>query len=447
MKRELFLAIIIILTLNFKTNVFNSSVFFNEFQHDGESMVIGRLINTQNNGFFHDAGLLGWTHPIPQNWDKYWYQYDSYRHNYYFDSYQTYDSHPGSQALIYGLLEKITGMKGNKMLQTLWWLVSFSTAMVFALFIFWVQRRWGWATAFFVLLSICFSQWVTAFGRNLFWVLGVFYLPFVTALWYLQKYETTVKHPYRITFWLMYATMLLKYLFTGFEFITTTAVMAITPWVFYEVMERWQWKKFFQRAATASAGIFAAIVSAIVLLAVQLSFIKGSMGEGFQYIFWSFRKRSYGGGSDISSMFTESVNSNLWDVLASYVNSYAVYIAHWFDFPLWKMMARVSFGYCIVLFAVVSYFVFTSQTLRLHPVFRRQQIALTYMLWVSFLAPLSWLVIFKGHAYIHLHMDPIVWHQPFMLLGATLTGSMLWFFFKTYRQSKSCQSNELNPIQ
>jgi len=112
-----------------------------------------------------------------------------------------------------------------------------------------------------------------------------------------------------------------------------------------------------------------------------------------------------------------------------------VNITHWFDFPFWKMTARVSFGYCIALFAVVSFFVFSSTAIRQYPSFRRQQIALTAMLWVSFLAPLSWLVIFKGHAYVHLHMDPIVWHQPFLLLGAALTGSMLWFFFKTNRKN------------
>ena len=424
--------ILVTLTLNFKMNILNSSVFFGNFQFDGESMVIGRLINNQKNGFFEDAGLLGWTHPIPQNTNKFWHQYDSWRNYMYdFETFQTYDSQAGGQAFLYGLFCKITRLKGEAALQLFWWIVSFSTALIFTLFIYWVKSRWGWATALFVLISIFLSQWVTAFGRNLFWVLGVFYLPFVAALWYLQKYEPNVKLPYRITFWLMYATMLLKCLLTGFEFITTTAVMAVSPWVFYAVMERRSWKKFLQRTATASAGIAGAIISNIVLLAIQLSFLKGSLAEGFKYIFWSFRKRAYGGEGVIEHEFVESTNSNLWDVLVAYFNGYAMNITHWFDFPLWKMTARVSIGYCIALFAVVSCFVFTSATIRRNPVFYRQQIALTAMLWVSFLAPMSWLVIFKGHAFVHLHMDPIVWHQPFLLLGAALTGSMLWSFFQS----------------
>lgn len=45
------------------------------------------------------------------------------------------------------------------------------------------------------------------------------------------------------------------------------------------------------------------------------------------------------------------------------------------------------------------------------------------MLWVSITAPLSWFIIFKGHSYLHTHMNPIVWYMPFMLLGFVLTGS------------------------
>jgi len=435
MKRLIYFSIFIALSLNFKTNLLNSSVFFNEFQYDGESLVVGRLINSGKNGLFHQSGFLGWTHPVPQNWDKYWYQYDSFRYGYYFDHYEFYYSQAGGQAFFFGLFCKLTGLSGNTALQTFWWLVSISTAFIFSLFILWVQRRWGWATAIFVFITICFSQWVTAFGRNLFWVLGAFYLPFIAALWYLQKYEPRVQHPLRLTFWLMFAAMLLKCLLTGFEYITTVLVMAITPWIFYAIMEQWALKKFLQRAATASVGVLTATVTALALLAVQLSFVMGSLGDGLQWIIFSFGKRTHGQSENYDVMFQQSLDSSLWDVLQTYWNGYAFNITHWFDFPLWKMLARVSFGYCVVVFAMISFIVWTSKTIRQFPVFRRQQIALMAMLWVSLLAPLSWFVIFKGHSYIHTHINHIVWHQPFMLIGAAFTGSTFWFFIQRIKDS------------
>jgi len=214
-------------------------------------------------------------------------------------------------------------------------------------------------------------------------------------------------------------------------------VMAVTPWIFYAVSERWEWRKFLHRALAASAGVAAAIISNILLLAVQLSLLKGSLGEGFKYIFWSFRKRSYGGEGVIDREFTVSCGSSLREVLSAYFSGNAFDVTHWADSPLWKTLGHISYGYCVILFAVFSAAVVLSDTVRQHAAFRRRQLALAAMLWFSFLAPLSWFVIFKGHSYVHLHMNFIVWHQPFMLLGALLVGSTLLFFISAARRSKT----------
>ena len=52
----------------------------------------------------------------------------------------------------------------------------------------------------------------------------------------------------------------------------------------------------------------------------------------------------------------------------------------------------------------------------------RKLSALSIATWFSILAPLSWFVIFKGHSYIHTHMNYITWHMPFTLLGFALFG-------------------------
>ena len=407
--------------------------FFSTFQSDSESLVVGRLIHSERYGIFSHAGFLGRIEPAPAGSNHFLYQYKVYETPCEYDSFEAYYSQPGFQAFIYGLICKITGLSGYSALYFLKWLVSLSTAFVFSLFILWVQRRWGWATAFFVFITVCFSQWVTVFGRNLFWVLGAFYLPFVAALWYLQKYERNVKHPLRVTFWVMFTGMLLKCLLTGFEFITTTLVMAITPWLFYAVAEQWGWKRFLQRVTVASAGVLSATITALVLLAVQLSSVKGSIGEGFRYIRFSFGKRTYGIVDKYDSSVMESLDSNLLGVLKSYWNNHAFDLSHWFDHPLWQSVSKITFGFCVFLFIAVTLIVFQSKKLRIYPAYRQQQIALAAMLWVSLSAPLSWFVIFKGHSYAHTHMDHIVWHMPFMLLGAALTGSTLWFFIKNLK--------------
>ncbi|MDR2039845.1 MAG: signal peptidase I [Bacteroidales bacterium] len=391
---------------------------------------------------------MGRIEPTQEGVNPYWYQYEAFQNLYSFESYEAYYSQSAFQSFVYGLICFATGLSGDPALDYFKWLVSVFTAFMFTLFVMWVQCRWGWVTALFVLITICFSQWVTAFGRNLFWVLGAFYLPFVCALWYLQKYKSAGKHPLRVTFWLMFVTMLLKCLLTGFEYITTAMIMAVTPWVFYAVADRWGWRQFLRQAVVASCGTLTAVMSAIALLTLQLSVVMGSLGEGFRYIVWSFGKRSYGGGGAFDPVFIESQNSSQWDVLAAYWNGFALDISHWFGSPLWKMLSSISFGYCIVLFAGVSLVVFLSKTIRQNSAFFRQQLALTAMLWVSLLAPLSWFIIFKGHSYLHTHMNHIVWHMPFMLLGATLTGSTLWFLMKnSFQVSKARQVDKTSSVE
>ena len=428
------LLVFILLTLNFKGNILSSAWdFYHTFQYDSESLVVGRLRVSESEGLGSRGGFLGWVGPPPANVDFYWYQYDVFNNFGDYTTYEPYLSQPAGQAFIYGLLCKITGLSGNAALEMLWWLVSMFSAAMFTFFIAWVFKRWGWVGAIFTALSIVFSQWVTAFGYNLYWILGAFYLPFVVALGYLERYQHKVKHVLCADFFVMFFAMALKCLLNGFEFITTILVMAVTPWVFYAVVDAWDFRQFLRRAIAASGGALAAVITTIAWLSVQLSFVKGSIIEGFSYILWSFGKRSHGAGNEFDPIYAESLVSSQWDVLATYWNGHAFNLAHWFSHPLWQYVSRVSFGFCLLVFIMFTWIVYKSNTIRQNSSFFRQQKALSAMLWISLLAPLSWFVIFKGHSYLHAHMNHIVWHFPFMLLGAVFTGSTLWFLIRNFK--------------
>lgn len=429
----------IILTFSFKSNIFNTaSNYFDYFQYDSESLVVGRLMLSERDGVTAHAGFLGKVKPVPPNEDPFWFQYESYCKKNGFNDYEAYYSQPGMQAFFYGIFCKITGVTGERALTFFYWLISLFTAMIFTLFLMWVQVRWGLVTAVFTFITILFSQWVIYFGHNLFWVLGIFYLPFVASLWFLQCAESRIKRPLLMTFLLVFSTMLLKCLFTGFEYITTTSIMSVVPWVFFGIMHKWNLKSFLSRFFSVSAGIISAVSITILWLSIQLSFVKGSLSEGFKYILYSLNKRTYSAGNaSIDSSFKESLDSNVFDVLAAYWNGTAVDLSHWFDNPFMQYFSKISFGTCIIIFLVISFIVVTSNSIKSFPAFRRQQIALIITLWVSLLAPLSWFIIFKGHSYVHTHMNHIVWHMPFMLLGAVLTGSTVYFFVRNLFQQKS----------
>jgi len=428
------------LTVNFKTNVFSSAadIFFDYFQMDGESLVIGRLLLSKEKGLTEHAGFLGWTHPEPDVKNKYRFQYDAYHTGYDFDRYEGYYSQPGMQGLLFGIICKMTGWRGADGLDKFRWIVSFFTALAFTLFLYWVLLNWGLATAVITFICLIFSQWVTVYGRNLFWVLSAFYIPLLSALFWLQWGEAKSKHPLCITFFLMFGAVFIKFLLTGFEYMTTVMVMAVMSWVFYAIDRCWDFRKIIRSLIMACGGVLAAVLAGVIWLSLQYAMLTGSFRDGLEYILWSFGKRAHGLSQyDYEPVYERSIHSNQWAVLLAYLNDHAFHFMHWFSNPSWRHVCIINFAFCILVFGVISFVALTSKTIRSDEAFYRRQKALTATLWVSLIAPLSWFVIFKGHSAIHTHMNPIVWYMPFMLFGFILTGSTCWRLIRqTWQKQK-----------
>ncbi|WP_158712929.1 hypothetical protein [Parabacteroides pacaensis] len=443
-----FIITTIVFTFNFKENTLSSAAdsFFDYFQIDGESLVVGRLLMSEQKGLTDHAGFLGWAHPKPDTDNKYAYQYKAYQNKLDIAYYEGYYSQPGAQAFLFGLICKITGWSGDTVLNLFRWMVSFCTALAFTAFLVWVMQNWGIPTTIFTFVCLLFSQWITVYGRNLFWVLSVFYLPFLTALFWLHRYEPQSKHPLLYTFLLMFSAVFIKFLFTGFEYMTTVMVMSIIPWVFYAIERRWKTKKILLNLTAACGGVLSAVIAGVVWLAGQYSLLAGSFKEGIRYILWSFGKRAHGvPGETYDSIFQNSIDSNQWSVLSAYLNDHAFHLAHWTNFPLWRPLSIITFGFCILFFVWISYLTYSSPTIRKSKDLYKRQVALVVMLWTSLAAPLSWFIIFKGHSYIHTHMNPIVWYMPFMLLGFVLTGSTGWYLLQErYRNKKKIQEPIVN---
>ena len=50
----------------------------------------------------------------------------------------------------------------------------------------------------------------------------------------------------------------------------------------------------------------------------------------------------------------------------------------------------------------------------------RSLLALIWTAWASIVAPLSWILLIKGHSAYHMFIDPIVWHMPFTIFALAL---------------------------
>ncbi|HMD88204.1 MAG TPA: hypothetical protein VKF38_03490, partial [Anaerolineaceae bacterium] len=84
-----------------------------------------------------------------------------------------------------------------------------------------------------------------------------------------------------------------------------------------------------------------------------------------------------------------------------------------------KVIYKIKYWYLIFLFAIGSVFLYFSRKRTFYK--ERVNLVLVCTTWFSILAPLSWYIIYKSHAYLHI-MDTIVWQMPFTLFGFAVCG-------------------------
>ena len=430
---------IIFLFLGFFSNSWRVAdpEWFKTHQKDTESHVMGRMVKSRQDGILSAGGLNGWgtAKKVNQEWipsTARGPQYNAYLYNYTFENYSTYNSQPGGQGMIFSLLDKLIPISSVAKFWFFYILTSLLTAIALTLIIVWFYEEFGGITAMFVLASAVLSHWLTVFGRNLWWSTWAFYLPLIAVLFFLKRYKN---HTNRHFLWfslLVFVSISIKCFINGYEYMTTTLVMMVVPLVYYGIIDKWnrnQWLKYSLGTFIAS-GI--AIFLSLMMLCVQIGAVKGGFMDGIDHVFYSIGKRTHGEAENFPEVYAASLNAGTFGVVITYINGI------FFDFNNYinignsfisKYVLKIRYSYLIVMFFAVSIAVYLYSRLKTildhHP-----YMALIAATWFSFLAPLSWFVIFKGHSYIHTHMSYLLWQMPFTLFGFAIIGSGVTLLMK-----------------
>ena len=416
------------LYLAFSFNLFHSSSMqrFLSFQSDSQALAIGRLAYAREEGVFSRSGLLGFAHPIDKHADKNIFQYHLFAEDLPVNDFEPYNSQPGLQGVVYALLLKLIPLKGWSAVFFLQCLVALLSAWVFGYWLQWVYRMHG-EGAFWISLSfILASSYIVLFARNLYWVLGIMYIPMLACLWWCER---AVKYPKRGTlkglFLVMGCAALLKGLFSGFEYVSATCLMGLLPLFYFGIRYEWPGKLFTKRMLTAAGAIGAANLFTALVLIFQLIPEKGSFRDAASYLWYSFGKRSYGGvtGYTFDSEAEESLRSSVSEVLGYYFKLPVIDLSHLTSVEALQPVLIIPLYYIVIFFAVVTMFFLYRYCVKKEP--SRVSLAAIATLWLSALPPLSWLVLFKGHSYVHTHMNGILWSMPFLIWGLACVGGYL----------------------
>ena len=421
--------------------------WFDTHQRDTESLIVGRMVKSRQDGIFSAGGLTGAgiTTNIQQQWisstqiDR---QYLAYLNRLTFDEYSPYMSQPGGQGLIFSLLDRLVPLSSQIKLWAFYVLTALLSAIALTSIIGWFYEEFGGRVAIFVVGSAVLSQWLTVFGKNLWWSLWAFYLPMIVVMYYLKRHRAPANRQFIRFGILIFISVFIKCFINGFEYITTTLIMMMVPLVYYVILDKWGRHQCVKWTFAAGLGSGVAIFLTLVLLCFQIGAVKGGFMDGVGHVVYSFGKRTYGNAENFPAVYAASLEAGTVGVVVTYMNGIFFdlnnYLSQTNSFVS-NFLLKVRYISLIVLFIAMSVLLFL-QSQKMMAEQRGPHIALIWTTWFSILAPLSWYVIFKAHSYIHTHMSFLLWQMPFTFFGFAVFGSAIiaWAKSKRSKARLSC---------
>ncbi|HMS00542.1 MAG TPA: hypothetical protein PKE62_14920 [Anaerolineales bacterium] len=388
------------------------------WQTTSERVVVARLAKSQQDGLFSAGGLLGLL-DAPDGWvfgseiaNR---QYEIYETGEPIQSYLVYKSHPGFQGIVFGLFDSLTKFPASTNLEIFRTSVALASSIAIALMAAGIAVEFGRLAAAVMLLLAAVSEWMILPAGSLYWNLWAFFLPFVCGMYLLAEASKKNNYPAFKIYFVIFITIWVKILFTGFEIITTALVMATVPFVYFAIRDRWQWKTFFQRATLLGVSLVLATFAGLGTLILQITAANGSLKSGIYYVRDTFIRRAAGNADEFRGQYAESLGASHLEVIGKYLNSQAFSFGN----------ITVVYWHLIALFAVFTLLYLYKHRATLHAKPSNMGIALVATTWYSILAPLSWYTIFKPTAYIHTFLFPMAWQMPFTLLGFALCGFVI----------------------
>lgn len=422
---------ILIIFLGFFSNSWRVAErnWFANHQKDTESHVMGRMVKSRQDGILSAGGLNGWgTTKIN---DAEWIpttergpQYNAYLYNFSFENYSTYKSQPGGQGMLFSLLDRLIPLSSTFKFWTFYVLTSLLSAVALTYIINWFYNEFGGVVAISVLCSIVLSQWLTVFGRNLWWSIWAFYLPMIFVMNYLQNNRDIENRKYIQFGILIFIAVSIKCFINGYEYMTTTLLMMVTPFIFYAFLDKWNKHKYIKGTLAVVLGSGVAIFLSLIMLCFQIGAVKGGFMDGVNHVFYSFGKRTYGNAEDFPPIYAASLDAGTIGVVKTYINGVFFDLNNYISISntfVANYLFKIRYSYLIVLFALTSILLYLRYNQS--DVKNPKYIALIITTWFSILAPLSWFIIFKAHSYIHTHMSYLLWQMPFTLFGFAIIAS------------------------
>ncbi|MCX8074995.1 MAG: hypothetical protein N2749_05360 [Clostridia bacterium] len=419
---------LIILFLNINYNAFNifsenyknSNFFvgkydekwFEYFQSDSETLVISKLMQSEKEGVFSNAGLLTVTNVdgVP-NLDVE--IRDIYKNG--TDktiSFSNYTSQVGFQGIIMGKIANFLSISNENVYNLFRTILSLLFALVLFGILYYIYDEFGVIACVAIFFVCLFSPYLNAFGKNLYWVAFTWFLPMLSMIMLLRYFEKkNIKYNNILVAIVIFILVFIKTT-NGNEYITTIGISMIVPLVYYAIKNSWKLKDFITRTIIITIAALLGFCTQIIIWIIQLRSVLGSFPATMDLVKLTIVKRigtsasSLGGIIDNNSsgykLLKESMEANVFDVIGKYLVS-----------PIFPFMNSLALILIFFIFLFV-FFIFRKKIKETKDY--RKCLAINISTLFSLTAPLSWYILAKGHSYVHTHMNHVLWYLPFAIL-------------------------------
>lgn len=359
--------------------------WFDSYQHDSESLVLGKIIADRNGLSSENRGNLGYIVDLNPYQVLYQNNVDSTI------LYKEYHSQYGIQGVFFSLLFNKIGISIYGMYK----ICCAILAMTICYLSYCASRIFGRLFGCIFYLCILFSPWVTVFARNLYWIEFSWFLPsaFAWSFFILKNERLKI-----ILFTLFFLACLIKCL-SGYEYYSTVLLLSVIPYLYFFIQKNTKntYKKYVRDFLVLSfLGVFAFVVAVVLHANIRSG---GNVSEGLNTIWYNdVLRRTFGGNvNNFDKVYADSFNAGFFDVLKIYVLNWRTSVI---SLPL---VRNIDFTSLICLCFIVISVQFYRKDFKLA--------SSSLLLLILFCLPaVSWFILGKSHSFIHVTMNFVLWY-------------------------------------
>lgn len=300
---------------------------------------------------------------------------------------ETYRSQYGLQGKLFRLMAKCLGTGMQEGEQTVFHLVcSAMTAFVFVLIVWLVRKKYGNLFAVCYYITFLLSPWIVNFAKNLYWVEFTWFIPMLAGLFcsiYIDDRKCRV-----ISYVAVYLSLTVKSL-CGYEYLSTI-MLGMSSFLAVDLIQM-----LIKGADRKKAGmVFRALVGVglCALAGFATAFVihgyyrgGGQIWQGIQTIIREDAVRRTRG-------LDHTTEISLWYILDQYF--------HFRTEVITGIPGNLFVVICLIPVCIFIYD-YRAETINWNDVL---------LYGVFFLTSVSWFCLAKNHAYVHTHMNYVLWY-------------------------------------